>query len=250
MSFVLPEGRERSDYIKRKFTRIAGGYDLFNDLITLGMHRRWKGILTEKAGVGSGSRVLDICCGTGDISRKMRAKVGDKGICVGLDFSEGMLEIAKSRKETAGILFVQGDAIELPFRNDSFDSVSIGYGLRNLSDINRGLQEAIRVLKPGGRFLCLDVGKIRLPAIKQLFKLYFFSVVPAIGKRIYPGEDLFDYLPQSSVPYPSQESLAEKLRELGFGEVQFFNFLFGGGVIHYAEKPKAGPCSKERQPRR
>ena len=111
-----------------------------------------------------------------------------------------------------------------------------GYGLRNLVDIPACLKEVHRVLKPGGRFLSLDMGKVNLPIIKQIFKFYFFSVVPRIGKLIYPGEDIFDYFPESSINYPSQEEMAEILSGQGFAEVRFYNFYFGSTAIHYARK--------------
>ena len=240
MAFIVPSGNEKSDYVKGKFSSIAKKYDLFNDLITQGLHRYWKNFLIEKAHLREGNHALDLCCGTGDICQRLCSMVGDQGVTIGLDFSEGMLEIARSRKQSGAIAFINGDAMDLPFKKNSFDVVTVGYGLRNLSDISRGLREVIRVLKPGGRFLCLDIGKIRVPLVKQLFHVYFFYLVPMIGKMIYPGEDLFDYFPQSSVAYPSQEALAGILKDLGFEEVEFFNFFFGGNVIHYAEKPKAG----------
>ncbi len=240
MSFEVPQGKERSEYVRRRFTLTAKKYDLFNDIITLGLHRSWKNFLVEKAHLKGGRQALDICCGTGDISQRLSKILGEQGLTVGLDFSEGMLEIAQSRNQGSDIKFIKGDALTLPFRSNSFDAVTVGYGLRNLSDINAGLREVIRVLKPGGLFLCLDMGKIRIPIIKQLFHLYFFHIVPIIGKMIYPGEDLFDYLPKSSVDYPSQEKLAGKLQDIGFEEVKFFLLFLGGNVIHYAEKPHYG----------
>lgn len=238
MSGAVPFGKERSDYVKGKFSLIAKRYNLFNDLITLGMHRYWKGFLVERMRAEEGSRVLDICCGTGDICRRLRAKVGSRGLCVGLDFSDGMLKVAASRKGTAGVSFVKADATKLPFRDGSFDAVGVGYGLRNLADLDQGLREVRRVLKPGGRFLSLDVGKVRLPVVGRLFHLYFFFMVPAIGKTICPGEDLFDYFPRSTVDYPSQEELSDKLTAAGFERVGFFPFLFGGSVVHCSRKPQ------------
>ena len=239
MSYVVPEGQERSEYVKNKFSIIAQKYDLFNDLITLGLHRYWKNFLVAQMGIQNGNLALDICCGTGDIGQRLKAKIGSRGVCIGLDFSDGMLEIAKSRKKAAGTWFVKGDTTKLPFQSNSFDAVGVGYGLRNLSDMDRGLREVKRVLKPGGRFLSLDIGKVGFPVIRQLFHVYFFFIVPAIGKMICPGEDLFEYFPRSTMDYPSQEELANKLKKVGFEKVGFFTFLFGGNIIHYSMKPES-----------
>jgi demethylmenaquinone methyltransferase / 2-methoxy-6-polyprenyl-1,4-benzoquinol methylase len=238
MAFNIPTGKEKSKYVKGKFSVIAKRYDLFNDLITQGMHRFWKNFLVEKARLKSSDNALDICCGTGDITQRLKASVGDDGDVIGLDFSSGMLKVAKNRNLASTIYFVKADAMNLPFQDSSIDVVTVGFGLRNLIDISKCLSDVIRVLKPGGRFLCLDMGKVKIPILKQLFKFYFFKIVPIVGKLMYPGEDLFDYFPASSVAYPSQEKLAGMLVNIGFEEVEIFNFYFGSTVIHYAEKPK------------
>ena len=237
MSFSIPDGTQKAKYVKQKFSGIAGRYDLFNDIVTQGMHRYWKRFLVKKANLNDGDQALDICCGTGDISQLLLKAVGSPGTVIGLDFSPGMLEIAAERNRGGSAAFIQGDAMVLPAKSDSLDVVTVGYGLRNLVNISDCLQEVYRVLKPGGRFLCLDMGKVSLPLIRELFAFYFFKVVPKIGKWIYPGEDMFDYFPESSVNYPSQEKLAEMLKEQGFSAVDYFNFYFGSTVVHFAQKP-------------
>ena len=237
MSFTMPEGEEKSEYVQDGFSKIAERYDLFNDLITQGMHRYWKRFLVEKTGLKEGDRALDICCGTGDISQRLKSVVGAKGLACGLDFSRGMLKVAHTRSQGKLNSLIQGNAGILPFKKESLDAVTVGYGLRNLVDINICLKEVWRILKPGGRFLSLDMGKITIPLIKQIFHIYFFHIVPKIGKIIYSGEDMFDYFPQSSVDYPSQEKLAEMLENSAFINVYFTNFYFGGTVVHHAQKP-------------
>ena len=236
MTFTIPEDNSKADYVKRKFSSIAGKYDLFSDLITQGMHRYWKRFLVSRAGLIPGDKALDICCGTGDITQLIAKAVGKTGFAFGLDFSSGMLSIASARNALTKTSFLQADASLIPIRCNSLDAVTVGYGLRNLVDIPACLKEVHRVLKPGGRFLSLDMGKVNLPIIKQLFKFYFFSVVPRIGKLICPGEDIFDYFPESSINYPSQEDLAEILSGQGFVDVRFYNFYFGSTAIHYARK--------------
>jgi len=239
MSFKIPEGQEKATYVKNKFSTIAKRYDLFNDIVTQGVHRYWKGFLVRKADLKAGDSAMDICCGTGDITQRLENVVGDTGKVTGLDFSAGMLNVARSRATNKKNHFIQGDATLLPVKSESLDAVTVGFGLRNLIDIQGCLSEVLRVLKPGGRFLSLDMGKVKIPLIRTLFQFYFFVIVPRIGKMIYPGEEFFDYFPHSSLNYPSQEKLAGMLEETGFSNVRFFNFHLGSTVIHYARKQDA-----------
>ncbi len=195
--------------------------------------------MVKMARLRPGDSALDICCGTGDITQRLDQAVGVSGTVTGLDFSIGMLLVAQSRSPGAGIHFVQGDAMILPVNSNSQDAVTVGFGLRNLVDINTCLSEVMRVLKPGGRFLSLDMGKVNIPIIKTFFRFYFFVIVPRIGKWIYPEETFFDYFPHSSLAYPSQGKLAEMLEDTGFLKVRYFNFHLGSTVIHYAQKPSS-----------
>jgi demethylmenaquinone methyltransferase/2-methoxy-6-polyprenyl-1,4-benzoquinol methylase len=239
MAFTIPEGNSKAHYVKNRFTGIATRYDLFNDIVTQGMHRYWKKFLVKKAELKPGDQVLDICCGTGDITQLLQKNVGSPGLVVGLDFSPGMLSVAAERNESGLSALIQGDAMILPFKDTCLDAVTVGYGLRNLVDIDRCIEEVQRVLKPGGRFLSLDMGKVNYPIIRNLFAFYFFRIVPRIGKLIYPGEDLFDYFPASSVSFPSQEGLAQLIAGHGFEEVRFYNFYFGSVAVHVARKKRS-----------
>ncbi len=234
----MPDGAEKYEFVQSRFSAIAQKYDLFNDLITQGFHRHWKNLVVQKTGLAPGDQALDICCGTGDITERLAKAVGSKGKAIGLDFSFGMLEVARSRKGLSKTPLVQGDAMNLPFASETFDALTVGYGLRNLVDLSQGLEEVYRVLKPGGRFVCLDLGKVTLPVVKQVFQFYFFQVVPRIGKILYPKEDMFDYFPQSSVDYPGPESLKKMLEKAGFRQVEYQSYHFGGSVIHRAVKLK------------
>lgn len=237
MSFKIPEGDKKAVYVQSRFNRIAGKYDLFNDIVTQGMHRYWKRFMVNRAKLRPGDSVLDICCGTGDIVQLLQKRVGKEGVAIGLDFSRGMLSVASARNRSGTTLFIQGDAAVIPVKTESIDAITVGYGLRNLKEITPCLKEVHRVLKPGGRFLSLDMGKVSNPFIRTFFNFYFFRIVPRIGRLLYPGEDLFDYFPESSVAFPSQEKLAEMLSDCGFSNISFTGFYFGGVVVHYAEKP-------------
>jgi demethylmenaquinone methyltransferase/2-methoxy-6-polyprenyl-1,4-benzoquinol methylase len=240
MSFQVPNGNEKSAYVQDRFSVIAGRYDLFNDIITQWMHRYWKRFLVKKADLKPGDSALDMCCGTGDILERLQKSVGNSGTATGLDFSDGMLKVAQSRNPHSISVFVQGDAMNLPIRSNSQDAVTVGFGLRNLVNIESCLLEVMRVLKPGGRFLSLDMGKVNIPVARSVFHFYFFHIVPRIGKLIYPGETFFDYFPHSSLTFPSQEKLIGMLEEAGFAKAAYFNFHLGSTAIHYAEKPVAG----------
>ncbi|NQU63231.1 MAG: ubiquinone/menaquinone biosynthesis methyltransferase, partial [SAR324 cluster bacterium] len=191
MSFRIPGGQEKAVFVKNKFSAIADRYDLFNDIVTQWMHRHWKGFLVRKAGLKQGDFALDICCGTGDITQRLANVVGESGNITGLDFSTGMLDVARSRKNKRISHFIQGDATSLPIKSESQDTVTVGFGLRNLVNIEGCLSEVLRVLKPGGRFLSLDMGKVKVPLVRTFFQFYFFVIVPKIGKMIYPGESFF-----------------------------------------------------------
>ncbi|MBF0280269.1 MAG: bifunctional demethylmenaquinone methyltransferase/2-methoxy-6-polyprenyl-1,4-benzoquinol methylase UbiE [SAR324 cluster bacterium] len=238
MSYQLPENSEKSSYVQQKFNEIASKYDLFNDLITFGMHRYWKRFVVRQTGVSPDGMCLDLCCGTGDIAHRLLRAVPQGRVCA-LDFSQGMLHVAKQRGMATGEspVFLQGDAIRLPIPSERIDAVTIGYGLRNVTDLSACLAEILRVLKPGGVLVSLDVGKVRLPVLAEISRYYFFYVVPRLGKLLYPGQDMFDYLPHSSINYPNQESLKRIMLSAGFKQVDVFDFLFGSSTVHVAYKP-------------
>ena len=149
-----------------------------------------------------------------------------------------MLNIAKSkRSNNSGIQYLLGDAMEIPFSDTNFNAVTIGYGLRNVPNLNECLQEILRVLKPGGVLVSLDVGKVRLPVIKELNNFYFFRIVPLIGNLLMPGQDMFQYLPNSSLEYPNQELLKRLMFEAGYQKVEIHDFVFGASTVHVACKP-------------
>ncbi|EMN15279.1 ubiquinone/menaquinone biosynthesis methyltransferase [Leptospira borgpetersenii serovar Pomona str. 200901868] len=208
------------------------------------LHRIWKNRLVREIEENLSDRlhVMDLCCGTGDISVRLgNSPRIDHITCV--DFSENMLEIAKTRLkkqiEKGRIHFELGDATELKnFQDFQFHAVSIGFGLRNVDDLSKAVREILRILKPGGLFLNLDVGKVKNPWIRWIADFYFFKIVPILGYILWGGKnEMFDYLPVSSLVYPDQENLKLILEKLGFQEVRYKNFVFGNAVLHIAKKP-------------
>ncbi len=238
MNYKLPDPEQKSQYVQSKFTEIAPKYDRFNDFITLGMHRYWKRFVVRQTGVPIDGICLDLCCGTGDIAERMKEAL-PHGKVYGLDFSKGMLSIAQERERLhhKGVFYVQGDAMRIPFPEDSFDAITVGYGLRNVRNLNECIQDILRVLKPGGVLVSLDVGKIRLPVFSEISQFLFFKVIPMIGKRLLPDQDMFDYLPHSSISYPDQETLKRLLLHSGFKQVDYYDFFLGASTIHVAYKP-------------
>jgi len=234
---MLPNTEEKPVYVEQMFNKIAQKYDLFNDIVTFGMHRKWKRFVASQTELLDEQSCLDLCCGTGDIAREILSQF-PLSKSTGLDFSEKMLNIAESKNTCEiSVEYVLGDAMNLPFQDAEFNAVTIGYGMRNVQDINKFLSEILRVLKPEGVLVSLDVGKVKIPIIAYLNHLYFFHIVPLIGKLLMPGEKIFKYLPQSSLEYPNQESLKKLMVQTGFHNVEFHNFVFGASTVHVAHKP-------------
>lgn len=208
--------------VRTMFDRIAPVYDLMNRVMTAGLDQRWRR-LTVREVVSAGDRVLDGCCGTGDLA--VAARRAGAGEVVGLDFSRGMLERAR-RKEPA-IEWIQGDLLALPFEDGSFDAATVGFGVRNVAELERGLAELRRVLRPGGRVGILEITKPRGP-LKLFYKLWFDVLIPFAGK-VLPGGEAYTYLPASVRRFPGPDELAALMRAQGFGDVVYRRL--GGGIV-------------------
>ena len=238
MNKFYQPGEQRAAKVGDLFAAIAPRYDLVNDLQSFGLHRRWKRTLVKMAAVEPGQRALDVCCGTGDIALALRAAGAE---VTGLDFSPAMLGEARRRAADAPHLqFIQGDALEIPFDNDLFDVVTVGYGLRNLASWERGLEEMARVARPGGRLLALDFGKPRNPAWRAVYFAGLRWFVPLLGRLFCRNADAYAYIHESLRHYPAQRGVAEKLQALGCRDVEVRQFLGGAMSIHCARKPFNG----------
>ena len=237
-TFYAP-GEQRTAKVNDLFARIARRYDLINDLQSFGLHRLWKRRVVGLAAVQSGNRALDLCCGTGDIAHALAQRGAET---IGLDFSAQMLEVAEARLKNSkskipNLKFIQGDAQQLPFPENSFDIVTVGYGLRNLTSWERGLDEMFRVAKPGARLIVLDFGK---PANLIWRKIYFTHLrcsVPLIGLLFCGNASAYAYILESLKHYPAQLAVAEKMRGLKLANVRVINLLGGAMAINYGEKP-------------
>ena len=237
--FYAP-GEQRASKVGDLFAAIARRYDLLNDLQSFGLHRRWKHRVVELAAVRPGQRALDVCCGTGDIALAL-ARAGTE--VTGLDFSQAMLEIAETRRlkkpqsAVANPKFMQGDAQQLPFPDNSFDAVTIGYGLRNLSSCETGLREMLRVARPGGRLVVLDFGKPPNGLWRAIYFTHLKISVPLMGWLFSGNADAYAYILESLKHYPAQQGVAAKMRELNLSNVRVINLLGGAMAINYGEKP-------------
>lgn len=237
--FYVP-GEHRGDAVKDLFNTIAGRYDLINDLQSFGLHRYWKRRLLRLVAGRPGEKALDLCCGTGDVTFAL-AQQGM--VATGLDFSEEMLAVATRRlfnrklKTPGTIKFLRGDAQGIPFPDARFDVVTISYGLRNLSNMTRGLSEMLRVARPGGRVLVLDFGKPDNAAWRAIYFGYLRYFVPVLG-RIFCGDpETHAYILESLVHYAAQQGVAAKMRELGYTDVRIVNLMGGIMSINYGRKP-------------
>jgi demethylmenaquinone methyltransferase / 2-methoxy-6-polyprenyl-1,4-benzoquinol methylase len=217
-SGTLPETQVRA-----MFDRIARVYDRMNSVMTAGMHHRWRARAADLARVGPGSRALDVATGTGDLAIELRGRGAE---VVGLDFSERMLELARGK--APGIEFVQANALELTYRDASFDAVTVGFGARNFADLDRGLREMARVTKPGGRVVILEITTPQKPPLSLFFRLWFDRVVPALG-RVAGDPDAYSYLPSSVRRFPGPRELAERMVAAGLTDVRWV--LTAGGII-------------------
>jgi demethylmenaquinone methyltransferase/2-methoxy-6-polyprenyl-1,4-benzoquinol methylase len=219
---MVESGRLPAEGVRRMFDRIAPVYDAMNRVMTAGLDRRWRAATVGET-VRPGDNVLDACCGTGDLA--IAARRAGAGSVVGLDFSERMLE--RARRKAPELEWIQGDVLALPFEDASFDAAVVGFGIRNVDDLEAGLRELRRVLRPGGRVGILEITTPR-GVLAPFYRLWFDRIVPLLG-RVLPGGEAYTYLPASVRRFPGPEDLAGLLGKSGFTAVRFR--LFAGGIV-------------------
>jgi demethylmenaquinone methyltransferase/2-methoxy-6-polyprenyl-1,4-benzoquinol methylase len=220
------------------FDRVAGVYDLMNSAMSAGLHHQWRQRAVDRAEVGPGSDALDVACGTGDLALELRRRIGADGRVVGSDFSERMLELArrKSGEQGLAVEFGWADALDLPYGDASFDAVTIGFGARNLADLDRGIAEMTRVLRPGGRLVILEITRPTREPLASFYGLWFDRLVPTLGS-LAGDADAYSYLPESVRSFPEPRELAAKMDAAGLTEIRWL--LLAGGIIaiHSGRRP-------------
>jgi demethylmenaquinone methyltransferase/2-methoxy-6-polyprenyl-1,4-benzoquinol methylase len=220
--------------VRAMFDRIAGLYDVMNSVMTAGLHHSWRRRAADLADVGPGDSVLDVATGTGDLAVELARRVGAEGEVIGSDFSEEML--ARARAKAPGLQWEWGNALDLPYASGRFDAVTVGFGARNFSDLDRGLAEMTRVAKSGGRVVVLEITTPARPPLSTFFRLWFDRIVPLIG-RLAGDPDAYEYLPNSVRRFPGPHELAARLDRAGLQDIRYV--LTAGGIIalHVGRKP-------------
>jgi demethylmenaquinone methyltransferase/2-methoxy-6-polyprenyl-1,4-benzoquinol methylase len=224
---------EKARRVRAVFDSVADKYDLMNDLMSAGVHRLWKRYMLSQTGLRPGQAALDVAGGTGDIAAGMARQVGATGLVVLSDINAAMLEVGRNRLLDRGLMhnvrFSLGNAECLPFEDESFDCVTIAFGLRNVTDKPAALASMRRVLRPGGRLLVLEFSKPVVPGLKPVYDVYSFSVLPWLGKRIAGDADSYQYLAESIRRFPDQETLCGMMREAGLEDCRHHNL--SGGIV-------------------
>jgi len=213
------------------FDRVASRYDALNSVMTAGLHHRWRERAADRAALNPGEAALDVCCGTGDLALELARRVAPGGRVVGCDFSEPMLDLARekaSARAAGGVRFEWADALALPYDAARFDAVTVGFGVRNLADLDRGLHEMVRVLRPGGRLVVLEITQPTRPPLSTFFSLWFDRIVPLLGSLSEESE-AYSYLPESVRSFPGPGRLAEKLHVAGLEQIRWT--VLAGGII-------------------
>jgi demethylmenaquinone methyltransferase/2-methoxy-6-polyprenyl-1,4-benzoquinol methylase len=235
--FEPVDEREKARRVRSVFDSVAPRYDLMNDLMSLGLHRAWKAYTVLVADVRPGHRVLDIAGGTGDLARAFSAKAGPTGQVVHTDINEAMLRTGRDRLLDAGVVLptLVCDAERLPFASESFDRVSVAFGLRNMTRKDAALAEMNRVLKPGGKLLVLEFSRVARP-LQQAYDWYSFQVLPRLGRMVAGDESSYRYLAESIRMHPAQDELKAMMVKGGFGHVDYHNLTAGVVALHVGIK--------------
>ena len=231
----------KSTKVKEVFDNVVEGYDLMNDLLSFGIHRIWKRIAVEMSGIRPGSFVLDLAGGTGDMVKLMAPKLNKEGMIILSDINKKMLSLGRDKLLDSGINnfnALQIDGQLLPFKEGSFDLISIAFGLRNVEDIKKCLNSIFQSLKPGGKLLVLEFSQPSNEIIRELYDLYSFEIIPKLGEIVLSSEESYQYLAESIRMHPKQDKLKNLFEECGFKDCEYENLTNGVVAIHTGKKPK------------
>lgn len=233
------EEREKEAKVHAVFENIYDKYDVMNSVISFKKHIRWRKDAMKEMSVEKGAKALDLCCGTGDWSFSLSDAVGKNGSVIGLDFSENMLSIAKKRQaehDEEQLIFMHGNAMDLPFPDESFDYVTIGFGLRNVPNYVQVLKEMYRVLKPGGKAVCLETSQPTIPVFRQLYYFYFRFIMPTLGKVFAKSFKEYAWLHESAKDFPNRNELKKLFLHAGFDHVDVKSYTGGVAALHIGHK--------------
>ncbi|UXS35880.1 demethylmenaquinone methyltransferase [Staphylococcus delphini] len=235
----MTKNKANKAQVHEVFQNISGKYDRLNNIISFEQHKVWRKKVMKEMNVQAGTIALDVCCGTADWTIALSQAVGPEGEVTGLDFSENMLKVGEEKTaHMDNIRLVQGDAMALPFDDNAFDYVTIGFGLRNIPDYSKALSEMYRVLKPGGMAVCLETSQPTMPVFKQGYRLYFKFVMPIFGKIFAKSKQEYEWLQQSAFDFPDRETLKKMFEDVNFEIVKVRSFTGGVAAMHLAYKPK------------
>jgi demethylmenaquinone methyltransferase/2-methoxy-6-polyprenyl-1,4-benzoquinol methylase len=230
----------KEQLVQTIFDSIANQYDIINNLMSFGLHHAWRKFLINQTELKQGQLVLDVCCGTGSVTFDLAAKVGNNGQVIAVDLSSKMLSIAESKlaqKKLSNIQFIKANALYLPFPENTFDCLTIAYGLRNVANIQLALSELHRVIKPGGKIVSLEMTTPIIPVIKEVYNYYLKSWVPWIGSKIARNRWAYQYLNESIRNFPSSETILHFFDQTGFINTKCFKLCFGIVAVHSGIKP-------------
>lgn len=233
--------KPKEEYVHDVFQQIAPKYDRMNNIISFNRHKAWRKFAMRKMAVSPGDSAIDLCCGTCDWTISL-AEASKGGPIIGLDFSQAMLDVGRQKLKVAPygdqITLVQGNAMELPYPDNSFDYATIGFGLRNVPDLVQVLNEMRRVVKPGGMVVCLEVSKPTTQPFKGLYYFYFDRILPLFGKVFAKSYEQYKWLPESLKPFPGRKELADTFREVGLKQVEDYPLTGGVAALHIGIKEK------------
>lgn len=231
---------DKHERVAKVFSSVAPSYDVMNDLMSLGMHRLWKKMAINMGQARAGHKVLDLACGSGDLAAKLVPIVGETGHVVMSDINEDMLSCGRDRMINAGFIkqveYVKANAEQLPFADDTFDRIFIGFGLRNVTDKQQALHSMYRVLSPGGCLIVLEFSKVTVPLLEKVYDAYSFKVLPWLGELVAKDKDSYRYLAESIRMHPDQDTLLHMMQQAGFEKCEYRNATAGVVAIHRGYK--------------
>ena len=233
-SSPLPPPEEKPTFVRHMFADAARQYDRMNRIMTLGQDQRWRRMVVEACRLQPGARVLDVATGTADIALEVLRRHPQARV-VGADFTHEMMRIGQAKDPTGRIAFIEGDALHLPFPDQSFDAVCSGFLMRNVTDVRAAFAEQYRVTRPGGRVVCLEITRPATPIWRDVFHLYFFKLVPRLSAFLSSNKEAYTYLPHSTLQFPRPPQLAQIMRSVGFRRVTWRTLMLGTIALHVGE---------------